>query len=262
MPRPIGQSRTAVKLSTPLHGELTVYALAAGAAGVSVLALPSPAEAEVVYTNVHHIIRRNETYAIDFNHDGLTDITIENLFHAGHFSVTMLLNVVPASAGGYAVESHVRLAAALPRGATIGVNWPSRPERLRSFVMASYGYIYGYSTGSWFNVSNRYLGLGFRIDGKLHYGWARLSTNSRGLLITAELTGFAYETEPNTPIIAGDTGGVSRDDSESAPTSDAFSTPQPDVKPAAGLGALALGARGLAIWRREDSQLRKLGNGN
>jgi len=29
--------------------------------------------------------------------------------------------------------------------------------------------------GNWANVHNRYLGVEFKIKGKIHYGWARLS---------------------------------------------------------------------------------------
>ena len=50
---------------------------------------------------------------------------------------------------------------------------------------------------------NRYLGLEFRIKGKRHYGWARVSFISGYYT----LTGYAYETIPNKPIITGKTHG-------------------------------------------------------
>ena len=68
--------------------------------------------------------------------------------------------------------------------------------------------------GPWANdgngVKNRYLGLKFAIKGKTHYGWARLNVSMTGPLqvnITATLTGYAYETIPNKPIITGKTHG-------------------------------------------------------
>lgn len=87
--------------------------------------------------------------------------------------------------------------------------------------------------GPWENsgkgVKNRYLGLRFTFKGKIHYGWARLNfPNPPG----ATLTGYAYETVPNKPIITGKTKG-------------------PDVitvQPAS-LGRLAQGSAGLAAWR-------------
>jgi len=66
---------------------------------------------------------------------------------------------------------------------------------------------------SWANggkgVTRRYLGLKFQIYGQTHYGWARLSVHFEGAAggLEAHLTGYAYETIPNKPIIAGKTHG-------------------------------------------------------
>jgi len=66
------------------------------------------------------------------------------------------------------------------------------------------------TAGQWLDTRNRYLGLQFVIKGQVHYGWARLTVifppqPSRGILAT--LTGYAYETIPNKPIITGKTKG-------------------------------------------------------
>jgi hypothetical protein len=87
--------------------------------------------------------------------------------------------------------------------------------------------------GPWENggkgVKDRYLGLKFKIKGKIHYGWARLNfPYAQG----ATMTGYAYETIANKPIVTGKTKG-------------------PDVitvQPAS-LGRLAQGSAGLAAWR-------------
>jgi hypothetical protein len=246
MPRPAARSRKATPLSESLHRQLSLYVLAA--AGVSAFAQPS--EAEVVYTPINHKIATNETFAIDLNHDGLTDFTIVNLLH--HFN--MQLTVAPAF-GGYAVIGQfVTWAAALRPGSLIGVNRPSGHASFTNQVMASVGSSEGYSNGSWFNVSDRYLGLAFKIHGKLHYGWARLSTNwNHNLKIEATLTGFAYETEPDIPIIAGDTGGLGKNGADASPRSEKLSVPS-SPQPPVTLGALALGASGLSAWRHEKSQ--------
>jgi len=92
---------------------------------------------------------------------------------------------------------------------------------------------------------NRYLGLELLIKGKVHFGWARLSVSCQGSVVFATLTGYAYETIPGKSIIAGATKGP--DDAE--PTAALSShTPEPVT-----LGALALGAPGLSIWRRKES---------
>jgi hypothetical protein len=247
MPRPAARPRKATPLSESLHRQLSLYVLAA--AGVS--ALTQPSEAEVVYTPINHKIATNETFAIDLNHDGLTDFTIENLLH--HFN--MQLKVSPTFGGYEVIGQFVSWAEALRPGSMIGVNRPSgRPDRSRSGIMASVGSYLGYSNGSWFNVSDRYLGLAFKIHGKLHYGWARLSTNwNHNLKIEATLTGFAYETEPDIPIIAGDTGGLGKNGADASPRSEKLSVPSSSQPPVT-LGALALGGNGLSAWRLEKSQ--------
>jgi hypothetical protein len=94
------------------------------------------------------------------------------------------------------------------------LNAGSRIEQGRQFVpkRAILGYVYQWgggtsSRGPWDNVTKRYLGLQFHIKGKLHYGWARLNVKISGVNVTAKLTGYAYETIPNKPIIAGKTHG-------------------------------------------------------
>jgi hypothetical protein len=65
--------------------------------------------------------------------------------------------------------------------------------------------------------------------------------------INATLTGYAYETIPNKPIIAGKTEGP-YDGTAEAPNA---SVPEPSSEHAM-LGMLALGEPGLSIWRREE----------
>jgi hypothetical protein len=65
------QPRVAVELSKPLTHQLNMYALAAGAAGVGLLALAPLAEAKIVYTPAHAKI--TQLVALDLNHDGSVD---------------------------------------------------------------------------------------------------------------------------------------------------------------------------------------------
>jgi hypothetical protein len=144
-------------------------------------------------------------------------------------------------------------AAALPAGFRIG---PKRTFRPGARLMATQGSGSGtsYYGGPWKNVLHRYLGLKFIIKGKVHYGWARLNVHWHAPHISATLTGYAYETIPNYPIITGKTTGT--DDVEKYdPGSGAFLTnPIPDTPQPASLGMLALGAQGLPVWRRKETQ--------
>jgi hypothetical protein len=91
-------------------------------------------------------------------------------------------------------------------------------------------------SGPWVNhgkgVKHRYLGLKFNIKGRFHFGWARLTVGTTQFSFTATLTGYAYETVPNKPIITGKTKG-------------------PDVTTVepASLGHLAAGASAIPAWR-------------
>jgi len=70
--------RTPLKLSDSITHQLNAYALAAGAAGVGLLALTSAAEARIVYTPAHvtmHAWRNQVYYHFDLNHDKVADIT-------------------------------------------------------------------------------------------------------------------------------------------------------------------------------------------
>jgi hypothetical protein len=241
--------RKVTNLSGSTTRQLNTYALAATAAGVGVLALTQPVEAKIVFTPAHHVINANQTYRLDLNHDGIADFVLKDFFATNSGDSGGSLNVLPKRsanevwAAQHCTSGTVRLcAAALPKGAKIGSKGSFRPDYPAGEVMAASD-IHGYRTGAWFNVT-RYLGLKFVIKGKTHFGWARLAVSVQHFTFTATLTGYAYETIPGKPIIAGATKGP--DDAE--PTA-ALSS---HTREPATLAALALGAPGLSIWRRED----------
>jgi len=101
--------------------------------------------------------------------------------------------------------------------------------------------------GPW-SGGTRYLGLEFSISGEVHFGWARLNVSCKELHVFASLTGYAYETIPNKPIIAGQTKGT--DQKSSAGPDANLTAPAPKAAP---LGVLALGLRGLSVRRQEES---------
>ncbi len=201
-------------LSDSLHHRLNSYALAASAAGVSLLALAQPAEGKIVYTPADVVLtsRPPSEYDLDLNHDGIRDFVLTAYYASGRSShVSALLG--SAAAASNRVWGLHGFDSALPRGAQIG---PKGFRLVGNNVMAVVD-SNTYADGPWANhgkgVRNRYLGLKFAIKGKIHYGWARLNVRIMlldGSPITATLTGYAYETIPNKPIIAGkEHGGAS-----------------------------------------------------
>jgi hypothetical protein len=246
-----GRRKQRTPISDSLQRKLSLYALAAGAAGASVLATSSPAEGEVVYTPAHQLLGRNQEYAIDFNHDGITDFTLENFFlRDGRHNSYVAAALELVSSSGATVCSHEGYAAAaLPKGAKIG---SQAPFAKGCNVLASRlgGGSFGtYSFGDWFDNQDQYLGLRFEIDGEIHYGWARLTVGwEHKYHVNALLTGYAYETEPNTQIIAGDQGNGAAE--VQSKLSSSVTNIQKTL--ANGLGNLSLGTVGLPANQRES----------
>jgi hypothetical protein len=117
-------------------------------------------------------------------------------------------------------------------------------------VVSMYIKVFGYGNassyeaiGPWVNVANRYLGVKFLIGGTTHYGWVRITTSTTA---HPHITGYAYETTPNTSIKDGTISGPEKV-GNLAPAEMLAPNPQP-----ASLGLLARGSDGIAIWRREE----------
>jgi hypothetical protein len=227
-------------LSEAVHQQLNAYALAASAAGVSLLALTQPSAGKIVYTPAHQDIRTNHNYPLALNHK-TADFRIfdTNCTNGGTCNNETFAQLAVGEASwpwsGNEVEGtsgNSYLAAALKSGARISGAW----RFIRGAVMVSQcrGICNSPNGGTrtigpWGNVTNRYLGLKFKINGKFHYGWARLSVKAlKGQFkITATLTGYAYETIPDKAIIAGATKGP--DDGEPTASVSTATTPVPST---------------------------------
>ena len=251
--RVLKQGKGPVGLAAELEKSLSAYASAAVAAGVSLAAIAASAEAKIVYTPVHTTILANEDVSIDLNHDGIADFALYNRAGSGFAALSVgcalhstLKMLAPRGETciyrtnqiwGRGVASG-RFASALPAGVKVRANKAYFQGGFRYSVAAMGGVGYGRygkssnSDGQWLYAKHRYLGLQFVIKGQVHYGWARLNVTLKHGQIAAILTGYAYETIPNKPIITGKTKG-------------------PDVimlDPAT-LGNLAGGASQIPAWR-------------
>jgi hypothetical protein len=257
------KSRRRAELSPQLEKSMSAYASAALAAGVSLLAIAKSAEAKIVYTPADVKIPVNGgAVPLDLNHDGIVDFVFSNVFYRTGSERQSINTVYVGTGGGNArntgnkfwgqgsMSASQRFASALHAGISVRSNkshFQKRTKGVMARVWVDYfqpgpaapciphtgGCVSG-TGGQWLYTRNRYLGLRFLIDGHAHYGWARVVVNrpATGNSIVATLTGYAYETVPDKPIITGATDG-------------------PDVitlEPVT-LGRLAQGSGAITTWR-------------
>jgi len=222
-----------------LDHRLSMYALAASAAGVGMLALSQPADAKIIYTKTNKYISPNTTLHLDLNHDGIPDFDLKDTYSTWFFSSSGELAVAADrqknGIWGHTVRG-LAYASALSANVQIGpkghfVSWGGMAQE--SFLGGRDRPDFAYGDGPWANVTNRYLGLKLAIKGKIHFGWARLSVTlgTDDSVVTGNLTGYAYETVANRPILTGKEHGAEADD------------PAPMANTSGTLGRLARGSQ-------------------
>lgn len=225
-------SRKRCACSSVLERKLALYTLAAAGAA----AFTAPAAAQVIYTKTN-IILTDGVALIDLNHDGVADFTLTNfeissryysqVFREGWLNVRGAASESPAVLGQSARRGPVALP--VPHGVPIGSDSPAGFLQDQSPLSMGYAFVNNDShsvRGRFPNAGTKYLGLRFTINGQVHYGWARLNVTPATFypLMTAIVSGYAYEATPNKSIPAGYRG---------------FSD---GVDPEGSLGALSLGA--------------------
>src|SRR5277367_5535201 len=179
--------RKSANLSASVNHQLNMYALAASAAGMGIVAVAQPAEGKIVYTPTDVVIVQNGGLVqMDVNNDGKPDFVFSNYFISGSCCTLQQLTVKGDKNANsiVAVHSHNEVwAADLGAGFQIGKPLRHGFFQRASVLMAfrrfrfnsSNSKTYFTSSGPWRNVKNKYLGLKFLIAGKIHYGWARLT---------------------------------------------------------------------------------------
>lgn len=212
---------------------LTMYALAASAAGVGMLALAQPAQGKIVYTNTNKGIGPNSTLHLDLNHDGIADFDLKDThagttFGGGYGELSAFPDQQNNAIWGHTRSSRWAYASALFGNVPIGPKGRFLPAWGWMAVQPASTSCFA----PWANVTNRYLGLKFVIKGKTHFGWARLDVSCGNGFVSAILTGYAYESIANRPILSGKERGTEPDNSIPTEGSSAM------------LGRLARGSKG------------------
>jgi hypothetical protein len=232
--RPMG-TRAPVALLHGMDKRLRAYALVATASGVGFLAMAQPANAKVVHTPADISISNGDLF-LDLNCGQKVNFWLADKLEVSFYGSVREFEI-NGSANASVIPSN-GFAAALPAGAVIGPSRSFQNVHRGELILAEVfqtGYGSG-TTGNWAH-KRAYLGLKFNIQGQVHYGWAEMRVVASmdqysNFHIDANLSGYAYENNPNQSIRAGQTHGT--DEGSALP--DGFG-------PEAGtLGALARGS--------------------
>ena len=229
--------RTPSRISESLHRQLNSYALAASAAGVSLLALAAPAEARIIYTSDHRYFGNH--LHLDLNNDRVVDFAVWSTLNPFRLYLNPRRhNAVLNTQSCWTTASHHSrcgsIAAQLSYGAKIGpsAKWEHKGAMRICSQTTTSRHSFCNRLWSFGSSWDAYLGLKFQLKGKVHYGWDHVKRFPNGDLRSL---GYAYETIPNKPIIAGKTHG------KDVITLDSAS-----------LGHLARGASAIPAWRGKD----------
>lgn len=175
------------------------------------------------------------TFAVNFDGDSYSDVQIRlsNWYSSGSFKFFARW---PASGYGTVMTTGGGGARALGGGESIGDRYPYNPwysGQWAAWAVMAYATSTGYTNGGFLGPGTRYLGVAFRKgweDLDWYYGWVQVITNEGDPRLY--IGGYAYETDPNTPI-----------------QTPMDSTPVPDESATLGLGLLALGAAGVMQYK-------------
>lgn len=258
--------------SNNLNRQIAQYSLTAAMAGVGMLALVAPAAGEVVVTRKMiplpvGTVAHPDPVGISLSNNGVNDISLQLNSLSGRPGRAIWMSNANKNDGVLMGGTWDAYAVALNRGAKIGpVPFGQEPFFLYAGLIeasASSENTPKYCKGYWGSnlerqffgcgePKNKYLGVSFQRNGQTHYGWIRLTVTTtfdpNGPRMTATVTGYAYETVANKPILAGTAGTAAAE--VGAPR-------EIQSRNGASLGMLALGADALPMWRREETSAAK-----
>jgi hypothetical protein len=197
------------------EGRLRSYAMAATSAGVGLLALAAPAQAQVIYTAANLKVSNGPLF-IDVDCGQHVQFWLANRLEFSTFANIRDLEINGSTYA--AVVGNSKGPIQLTKGSMIGSSRAFRPvyrneETVADAYWIQYYYTYSGVAGPWANGKPGYLGLKFNLSDGTHYGWAEVQVTGTVKrttpIVQASVTGYAYEATPGTPIKAGQTRGTS-----------------------------------------------------
>ena len=201
--------------TSTLQKKLSAYAAAAGA----LFAMSESAQAQIVYTDIPDEAltwyTEHYKYVLDLNNDGINDFSFKALhwFSASTdmAEVTIASTYVTGSArvnakflSGYAPFC-LPYAMNSGDGIDAGNNWILPSDGTSDYQHGAFEYcgVYLGHHGYWIDAGDKFVGLRVKAGNDYYYGWARLNVINCHHMIIKD---YAYNSTPNSPIHAGETG--------------------------------------------------------
>ncbi|TVZ59724.1 hypothetical protein NA63_2260 [Flavobacteriaceae bacterium MAR_2010_105] len=166
---------------------------------------PNNSESIIVYTDIepdYVSANFNDFYNLDLNNDLVIDYTLKSLKDSNdewfeirsNNNVNACVSVTPWYS--HPVPLNIDTVIFNPSGFLNGESYVS----WGFFIVGDCFGGEGGCSADWKDKTDRFLGLKFIIDGKLHYGWAQLDVISTSKWAIKD---YAYNATPNKPINAG-----------------------------------------------------------
>lgn len=204
---------------TPASFKEKLAGYLAATAAVSAISADSEAQ-NIIYTDPNPdpvANTANGNYNLDVNNDNINDFIVNVYSSFGNdveitplASNQVLCDISPLTGNGYhfGYPSPLNLNDGI---SPTGTHWfgSGNQNVAGNPVYDGYGGGWpivegGYSIGQW--ATDKYIGLKFQVGGQTHYGWVRVQGSQVGIFNTAvTIKSYAYESTPNTQILAGDT---------------------------------------------------------
>jgi len=220
----MARKKVQVRKTKNTQSRLPVRQLSVAAQGAAALALglglaaPAPAEASIVYTDITDFTITKDgainTYYLDLTNSGNNQFIFSfpsiSYSYPGYFSIDLRGPNVQATSNNGVAGTYFPMflpmyaAFNLPKGTPINYyyqNFSNNAFFAAEGKLSYYGFDIYFKAGQWIGKQG-YAGLLFYDEeNDLHFGWVELSVAAD--LNSLTIYGFAYESDPDTPINAG-----------------------------------------------------------
>jgi hypothetical protein len=199
--------------NSTLDSKLKKYsALATGVAAVAGIA-----NAQIVYTDINpdHLVMGNlGNYSLDLNNDGTDDFDFTTMIGSTTYVTSGIpINIAykagiiyPASGNSWMGNSSDTTIVSVLAGSSIGssqffaATGSNLGADLAITIPGLYSGTYAYGP---FLSQEGFVGLKFNAGANTHYGWVRVEVVTDSNSVTLSIKDYAYESTPNTAILAG-----------------------------------------------------------